>query len=155
MLGSICYCFFDSTQAQAYILSTSYGRLYRLVLSSTGGKYHLTCRGFARPGSMSSFSRLIPSFFSSAVNQAYEVKDKAKHIHAVALGLQATNGGRQVWALANGRVQLWDMKFEGWEHLILDNDLVELLSEEVSRRFDIGDHDAQQDLELSDLAVFR
>jgi len=104
---------------------------------------------------MSSFSCLIPSFFSSGANQAYDVKDKTKHIHAIALGLQATNGGHQVWALANGRVQLWDVKFEGWENLILDNDLVELLSEEVSRKFDIGDHDPKQDLELSDLAVFR
>ncbi|KAF9533020.1 hypothetical protein CPB83DRAFT_903494 [Crepidotus variabilis] len=140
--------------AQTYILSTSYGRLYRLVLSSTGGKYHLTCRAFARPTATGAFSRLIPSFFASGSNPAYDVKDKAKHIHAVALGLQSANGDRQIWALANGRVQQWNMKFEGWEDILLEHDLVELLSEEVTRKFDVGDRDPSQDLELSDLAVF-
>ncbi len=73
----------------------------------------------------------------------------------MALGPQAANGDRQIWALANGRVQLWNMKFEGWEDLILEHDLVEILSEEVAKKFDVGDRDPRQDLELSDLAVFK
>ena len=67
----------------------------------------------------------------------------------------SSNGDCQVWALANGRVQLWNMKSEGWEHLVLEHDLVDILSEEVAKRFDVGDRDPKQDLELSDLAVFR
>ncbi|CAA7271672.1 unnamed protein product [Cyclocybe aegerita] len=141
--------------AQTYILSTSYGRLYRLVLTSTGGKFHLTIRGFARPSSTSSFSRLIPSFFSSGGGaSSHGLKDKSKHIHAVSLGLRHPAGDRDVWALANGQVQQWSMKPEGWEDLVADVDLTELLSEEVHRRFDVGNRDSIQDLELSDLAVF-
>lgn len=99
-------------------------------------------------------SRLIPSFFLGT-NSAYEVKDKNNHIHAVALGTSSSNGDRQVWVLANGRIQLWNMKSEGWEHLVLDYDLIDLLAEEVAKKFDVGDSDPRQDLELSDLAVFR
>ncbi|KAJ3516620.1 hypothetical protein NLJ89_g1011 [Agrocybe chaxingu] len=142
-------------KAQIYILSTSYGGLYRLVLTSTGGKFHLTIRGFARPSSTSSFSRLIPSFFSSgSAASSHGLKDKSKHIHAVSLGLRHPAGDRDVWALANGQVQHWSMKPEGWEDLVADVDLTELLSEEVHRRFDVGNRDPIQDLELSDLAVF-
>jgi len=82
------------------------------------------------------------------------LKDKSKHIHAVALGLQSSHGDRDVWALANGRVQQWNMRFEGWEELVLDHDLIELLSGEVEKKFDVGNRDPSQDLELSDLAVF-
>lgn len=115
----------------------------------------MTCRGFARPSTQSSFSRLIPSFFSSGPGSTSEAKDKSKHIHAVALGLQSPNGDRDVWALANGHVQQWNMRFEGWEDLILDYDLIALLSQEVERKFDVGNRDPSQDLELSDLAVFK
>ena len=122
---------------------------YRLVLSSTGEKYHLTCRGFARTSSTSSLSRLIPSFFLGT-DFAYDFKDKNNHIHAVALGVLSSNRDR-----ANGRFQLSNMKSEGWGHLVLDHDLVDVLSEEVAKRFDVGDRDPKQDLELSDLGVFR
>lgn len=47
------------------------------------------------------------------------------------------------------------MKFEGWEDLFLEHDLVEILSEEVAKKFDVGNRDPRQDLELSDLVVFK
>ncbi|KAF8163334.1 methyltransferase type 11 [Crassisporium funariophilum] len=137
--------------AQTYILSTSFGRLYRLLLSSTGGKSHLTCHPFARPTGSSSFSRLLPSFFASASSSSYEVKDKSKHIHAVALGLGAATGDRDVWVLANGHIQLWSVKGAGWEELVLDYDLSTRLATEVKDKFKLDDC---QDIELSDLAVF-
>ncbi|KAF8964670.1 hypothetical protein BDZ97DRAFT_1660027 [Flammula alnicola] len=142
--------------AQTYILSTSYGRLYRLVLTSAGGKYHLSIRAFARPTSTHSFSRLTSFFLSSSASTtSYDAKDKAKHIHAVSLGAQFSTGDRDVWALANGRIQQWSMKSEGWEELILDYDLTSLLSEKVVEKLTTQSPDISgEDLELSDLAVF-
>jgi hypothetical protein len=46
------------------------------------------------------------------------------------------------------------MDSEGLERLVLDYGLIDLLSEEVAKQFNVGDSDLRQDLELSDLAVF-
>lgn len=143
-------------QTQTYILSTSYGSLYRFVLTSTGGKYHLATRRFARPTASNSFSRLLPSFLSpTASSSSCDSKDKSKHIHAVVLGLQSGSGDRELWALANGHIQQWSMKSEGWEDHLLDLDLSPLLSEHVQKTLaPKGSDNSCHDLELSDLAVF-
>ena len=144
-----------SKQNQTYILSTSYGSLYRFVLTSTGGKYHLATRRFARPNPSNSFSRLLPSFLSPTASSFYDRKDKSKHIHAVVLGLQSGSGDRDVWALANGHIQQWCMKSEGWEDHLLDLDLSPLLSDEVQKSLaPKGSDSSFHDLELSDLAIF-
>ncbi|KDR81643.1 hypothetical protein GALMADRAFT_239719 [Galerina marginata CBS 339.88] len=143
------------SDAQTYILSTSYGKLYRVVLTSVGGKYHLTIRAFARPSSTGGFSRFVS--FLSATPSSYEVKDKSKHIHAVSLGHKSHSGDQDVWALANGHIQHWSMKSEGWEELISDIDLTLLLAEAIQRKFDPKGQNLEnsyQDIELSDLAVF-
>ncbi|KIM49090.1 hypothetical protein M413DRAFT_95576 [Hebeloma cylindrosporum] len=141
---------------QTFILSTSYGSLYRFVLTSAGGKYHLATRRFARPTPLNSFSRLLPSFLSPpASSSSFDNKDKSKHIHAVVLGLQSASGDREVWALANGHIQQWSMKSEGWEDHLLDLDLSPLLSEQVQKSLvPKGSDNTCHDLELSDLAVF-
>lgn len=85
-----------------------------------------------------------------------DTKDVSKHIHAVAVGDAAANGDRDVWALANGRIQQWHMKSEGWEEPILDQDLTILLSEKVLEKMsNQGSEATCEDLELSDLAIFR
>jgi len=80
------------------------------------------------------------------------MKDRTKHIHAVALGPQSSSGDWDVWVLANGQIQHWNMKALGWEELVLDYNLIPLLSHEVSKTFRLTDC---QDLELSDLSVFK
>ncbi|KAF8910963.1 methyltransferase type 11 [Gymnopilus junonius] len=139
---------------QTYALSTSYGRLYRLIITSIGGKYHITIRAFARPPSTGSFSRYIP-FLSSSSSSSYDTKDKARHIHAVSLGHQSPSGERELFALANGRIQHWSLKPEGWEELLLDIDpttyIAQFLQDKGKNRNLQSEY---QDLELSDLAVF-
>ncbi|KAH9484254.1 Nucleoporin nup132 [Psilocybe cubensis] len=136
--------------AQTYILSTSFGVLHRIVLTSAGGKYHLTIRGFARPSNSGTFSRLLPSFLSSSASASYDSKGKAGHIHAVALGTTSTLGDRDVWALANGRIQRWIMRVEGWEELVLDLDLTQLLLNKVQEKLSAN----SEDVEISDIAIF-
>ena len=44
------------------------------------------------------------------------------------------------------------MRAEGWEELVVDFNLIDLLSDEVSKTFKLADC---RDLELSDLSVFK
>ena len=80
------------------------------------------------------------------------MKDRTKHIHAVALGLQSSTGDRDVWVLANEHIQHWNIKTEGWEELVVDYNLMALLSDEISKTFKLIDC---RDIELSDLSVFK
>ena len=140
-------------KAQTYILSTSYGVLYRLVLTSTGGKYHISVHIFARPAPTHTFSRLTSFFLPSAAStSSLDVKDSSKHIHAVAVGPSSVSGDRDIWALANGRVQQWSLKSEGWEEPVTDEDLTSLLSEKVVEKMSSSGLQSCEDLELSDLA---
>lgn len=126
--------------------------MYRLTLTSVGGKYHLTIRGFARPSAKASFTRLFQPFLPISPS-SYEIKDKNKHIHAVSLGQETPSGDRDVWALANGSLQLWSMKSEGWEELVHEHDLSPLLLKGL-RDKKLGTVAEDQDVELSDLAIF-
>ena len=82
----------------------------------------------------------------------HEIKDRTKHIHAVALGLQSSASNRDVWVLANEHIQHWNMKTEGWEELVADYNLIALLSDEISKTFNLIDC---RDLELSDLSMLK
>lgn len=84
----------------------------------------------------------------------YDVKDQSKHIHAVALGSRTPTGDRDVWALANGRVQQWFLKAEGWEELRTDHDLIALIGEKVANTL-LGPGASWEDIELDDMAIFR
>ena len=134
-------------QPQTFVTSTSVGRLFRLTLSTSGGRYHLTARHFSRTQSSLSLSRFLPSIWSSQPSQA-----EAGNIAAIALGAK-TNLGIDIWALVESRVQRWHVAAEGWEELTLQEDVGVVLRHAI--------HDTLRapstylDLELLDLAVDR
>lgn len=97
-------------------------------------------------------TRIFPSFLHFGGTGSYEIKDRTKHILAVALGLQSSTGDRDVWVLANEHIQHWNMKTEGWEELVMDYNLITLLSDEISKTFKLIDC---RDIELSDLSVLK
>lgn len=137
--------------------STSGGSLFRLTLTSSGGKRHLTSRLFARPTSHLSLSRLLPSIFSSANSGAVSTipLGHSKNINAIAFGATTSVGGKEVWALVDTRLQKWDMKPEGWEEMLVEGDVLSILAAAIRKTFGarVNDDDKMVDLELLDLAV--
>lgn len=103
--------------------STSFGRLFRLTLGSTGGKYHLTSRVFSQPQSPLSLTRIFPLWSSNA-------QTERGYINSVALG-NATSSGREIWVAVDTRIQLWNLRFEGYEELISEEDLGESIREAI------------------------
>jgi len=99
------------------VTSTSFGRLFRLTLGSTGGKYHLTSHAFSRPQSPLSLTRIFPLWSSNP-------QTERGYINSVALG-NATSTGRDIWVTVDTRIQLWSLRFEGYEELISEEDLGE------------------------------
>ncbi|KAK2466879.1 hypothetical protein APHAL10511_001137 [Amanita phalloides] len=137
----------DST---TYIASTTKGYLYCISLTSGGVdrlKYHL----FARPSPSMSFTRLLPSLFSSAVAQK---SPEPGNINSIVLGAKTPSGGREVWILIETRVQRWIMHPEGWEELLLDCSILgNLTSALESSLGPERKRPAELDLELLDLAI--
>lgn len=136
-------------------MSTSQGTLFRLVLTSAGGKHHLTYHPFARPSHSLSFSRLIPSIFSSSASASSVAAGHSRNVNAIALGSLASVGGKEVWALVDTHIQKWDMKTEGWEELLLDVNISSILTSALRDHFgaSISKDDKHVDLELLDLAI--
>jgi nuclear pore complex protein Nup133 len=140
-------CLLKSLQPQTFIASTSTGRLFRLTLTTSGGRYHLTSRLFSRMQSSLSLSRFLPSLWSSPSSQA-----EAGNIAAIALGAK-TNLGTDIWAIVESHVQKWNVAAEGFEEFTLQEDIGVVLRQAIQ--------DPQQasstylDLELLDLAVDR
>nr|GAT53189.1 methyltransferase type 11 [Mycena chlorophos] len=138
---------------QTYILSTSSGSLFRLVLTSTGGKHHLTVHAFSRPSSGLSLSRLIPFLSPASLNSA-RITPELGNINSVALGGPTATGGRELWVLVDTRVQRWEMRPEGWEEPLLDEDISAIAQAALRESLEnVEDDDARLDLELVDLAV--
>ena len=136
------------------MVSTSIGRLFRLVLTASSGKYLITTRAFNRPASLLSLSRLLPTFLSSSSSQATEVE--AGNINAVALRDRPNdNTGRDVWTLINCRVQRWNTSTEGWEELLVDEDVWSLIGPYVVKKFasSIAGTELDLDLELLDIKL--
>ncbi|KAJ8487889.1 hypothetical protein ONZ51_g3889 [Trametes cubensis] len=136
--------------AQTFIVSTSVGRLFRLVVTSSGGKYHLAVHPFGRPQSTLSLSRLLPSFLSEA-----EQQPQRGFISAVVAGELARGAaGRNVWALVDLRIQQWDMSVEGWEKLLMEEDISDQTRAAVREHFpNAPQSDVELDLELLDLKL--
>lgn len=133
-------------QAQTYIASTSIGRLFRLVLTSTGGKHHVTSHPFSRStGNSLSLTSLIPGLWSSPSG----LVPQSGNANAVAIGEPS-----EVWALVDTRLQKWTMSLEGWEEVIFDEDLAGIIAPAVRDAFYTAPHDSL-DLELLDLAIER
>ena len=103
--------------------STSFGRLFRLTLGSTGGKYHLTSHAFSRPQSSLSLTRIFPLWSSNP-------QTERGYINSVALG-NATSTGREILVAVDTRVQIWSLRFEGYEELIYEEDLGESIREAI------------------------
>lgn len=77
------------------------------------------------------------------------------NISAIALGAQTMIGGTEIWVLINSRIQRWEMKLEGWEEALQDEDVAEMIRIAIRRTFGdaVEKDDAKMDLELVDLAV--
>ncbi|KAJ3755523.1 hypothetical protein EV360DRAFT_96127 [Lentinula raphanica] len=138
---------------QTYVVSTTYGTLYKLILTSTGGKYHLSLHAFSKPSATLSLSRLIPFFSSSSANTT--LIPEPGNINAIALGEQTIGGDRDIWALIAFRVQRWVMKLEGWEEIVQDVDVAVLIQDALRETFgdSVAKDDSKLDLELVDLVV--
>ncbi|KAJ3744726.1 Non-repetitive/WGA-negative nucleoporin C-terminal-domain-containing protein [Lentinula detonsa] len=139
---------------QTYIVSTTLGSLYKLVLTSTGGKYHLSSNPFSKPSTSLSLSRLIP-FFSSSSSTTTQVISEPGNISAIALGSQMIDRGQEIWVLIESRIQKWVMKLEGWEEILQDEDVANIIQVALRTRFgdSVEKDDAKLDLELVDLVV--
>lgn len=126
------------------------GRLFRLVLTSSGGKHHLSTHVFSRPSSSLSLTRLLPGFWSTQ-----ELQPQRGNVNAVAVcDLARDATGRVVWALADTRLQQWNMSVEGWEELLLEEDIGEQTRAAVREYFPSApQEDVELDLELLDLKV--
>jgi nuclear pore complex protein Nup133 len=99
----------------------------------------------------------MPSLFSSspsASNASY-ITPEPGNINAISLGDKTITGGREVWALVDTRIQRWDMKSEGWEQLLLDEEVASIVRTAVREAFGQGveQDNARMDLELVDLAI--
>lgn len=138
-------------QAQIYVATTSTGRLFRLIITSSGGKIHLNSHIFARPAPSLTLTNFLPSLWSSAPSLQPEIGN----ISAVALG-ETKATGKEIWALVDTRVQKWNMSVEGWEEVMLDVDVGGLLRGAIRGNFDSAPEDnIELDLELVDIAVER
>lgn len=143
-------------QPQTYVVSTSIGRLFRLVLTPSSGKYQVAAHAFNRPTSMLSLSRLLPTFPFLASTPDTQVEPG--NINAVAIHDRPTDPtGRDVWTLIDFRIQRWNMSTEGWEELVLDEELSDLIAPEIQTKFaaNTSQDKFELDLELLDLQVPR
>ena len=139
------------SQPQTYLASTSFGRLFRLTLVSSGGKQHILCHPFSRPQASLSLATLIPGLWSNPST----VAPKEGRANAVTLGA-STPTGTDVWALIETRVQKWNMSVEGWEKIVLDHDLGGLIRPAIRMEFPSAPvEDGPLDLELLDFAFER
>ncbi|KAI0035097.1 hypothetical protein K488DRAFT_44136 [Vararia minispora EC-137] len=129
---------------QTYVVSTSEGNLYRLNLTSSGGKHHLASRRFSRPQSSFSLSSIFPLLAPTALHP------ESGNIATIALG-ETSNSGRDVWAIVDKHVQQWNMTAEGWEMLVRQHDIRSILVPEILDHFGAAS-DAVLDLELLDMA---
>ncbi|KAJ7774554.1 hypothetical protein DFH07DRAFT_102982 [Mycena maculata] len=148
---------FARADAQTYILSTSSGLLFRLILTSAGGKHHLTSHAFSRPTTGLSLARLLPSFLSPSPSTSHQapLTPEVGNISSIALGGQTPTGGRELWALVDTRVQRWEMKSEGWEEPLLDEEIAGVARSALRSAFgdSVEQDNAKLDLELVDLAI--
>ncbi|KAK7014839.1 methyltransferase type 11 [Favolaschia claudopus] len=140
---------------QTYVLSTSSGSFFRLILTSAGGKHHLTPHAFSRPSGGLSLARLIPSFLSSAPTGSQTLTPELGNVSSLAIGGETPTGGRELWALVDTRVQRWELKSEGWEEPHLDEDLADITRSALRTAFGakVEEDNSRLDLELVDIAV--
>jgi nuclear pore complex protein Nup133 len=121
------------------------------MITSTGGKCHLTSKAFTQPGPRS-FSGLLPSFLTVASS----MMDLKSYIRSISLGLLSSTGERDLWVLTEERVQKWVIKTDGWEEKKLDLGIADALQSAVQEFLGIRQEPEewlQWSIELLDLAV--
>lgn len=121
----------------AYLAATSTGRIFRLGITSQGGKYTLTTRLFAPPTSSSSLS-LSRLLGWSAPSPA--VRPAPGNVVALA------SSGNDMFALVETRIQKWTL---ATEELKGEADVAEVVREAIGGGIGV------EDLEGVDLAVER
>jgi nuclear pore complex protein Nup133 len=77
------------------------------------------------------------------------------YVNAVALGLETTLA-KEIWALVDTRLQKWNMVVEGWEDVVVDEDVANIVRPAIRNAFPSApSDDSALDLELIDLALER
>ena len=106
---------------------------------------------FARPAPALTLTNFLPSLWSTSPS----TQPAPGNISAVALGEEDATG-KEVWALVDTRVQKWNMSTEGWEEILMDVEIAELVRNALRETFEgISADDSELDLELVDIAVER
>lgn len=144
-------CLPSPSQRQTYIASTNEGQLFRVSVTSSGGKRHLNAQKFSRPIPSRSFSNLLPSLFSSPSTSNVHAAGAPGNISSISLGSPNSLGGRSIWTLVDTRLQEWDLKVEGGEEVVSEQDILELVRGAIRTSLPRVEQDnVKLDLELVD-----
>ncbi|KAG8747615.1 hypothetical protein FRC10_000157 [Ceratobasidium sp. 414] len=133
------------SEAAFYILATTSGRLFRMVLSSPGGKPHVAVAAFSQHQGLLSFSRF---FGRSSGNM------NGGSIAAVAETASETRQARSknIWALTERTLQKWTIG-DGWEQLSVEYDIRTPLDGEIVPDDQENSEHPELDIELHDLKM--
>ncbi|KAH9843032.1 uncharacterized protein C8Q71DRAFT_232214 [Rhodofomes roseus] len=133
-----------------YLVSTSFGKLWRLTLTASGGGHSLNFHRFGRSQSGLSLTRIIPGLWS-----APKLTPQPGYVNSIAIGERTLDGlGQDIWAIVDLRVQRWNMSFEGWEELLLEKDVSGITGAAIRQAFPTAPaDDAELNLELLDLKM--
>ncbi|KAG8747270.1 hypothetical protein FRC12_014119, partial [Ceratobasidium sp. 428] len=133
------------SEAAFYILSTTSGRLFRMALSSPGGKPHVAVAAFSQHQGLLSFSR----FFGRSNGGM-----NGGSIGSVAETASETRQARSknIWALTERTLQKWTIG-DGWEQLSIEYDIRTLLDSEIIPDDEESSEHPELDIELHDLKM--
>ena len=123
-----------------YLAATSMGRIFRLVISSQGGKHTLTTRLFAPPPPSSTLS--LTRLFGIGWSAPSPAAVRPEPGNVVAL----VSLGDNIFALVESRIQQWTLSSED---VIKEMDVGDIIKEAI------GSDAGVEDLEGIDLAVER
>ena len=137
-------------KSRTYIASTSFGQLWRLTLTASGGGHNLTFYRFGRPQSGIFLARLLPNLWATP-----KITPRPGYVNSVTLGHVSADGMAQdVWAIVDWRIQKWNMTFEGWEELLFEIDVSDITCAAIREAFPTAPvDDAELNLELLDLKL--
>lgn len=126
--------------------------MFRINLTSVGGKHHLTIHPFSVRGPGFSITGLIPSLFGGSSSR--EAHYGFGYISAISFGSQSQDN-RDLWVLVDRRLQLWKLVPGGREELIFTTDLADRVRVAIHANYGeaINTGAGIADLELLDLAV--
>lgn len=100
-----------------------------------------------------SLTRFLPALFSSTTTTNLSILGPG-YVSSIALGANTITGGKEVWALINTRIQKWDVKAEGWEEPLFDEDVADIILPLLRTTLqNTISEDMNLDLELLDLSI--